>query len=305
MTRQTLIVPVEWKADDEDENTLTGYASTFGNVDLQYDTVAKGAFKNTLGRIRNRDVPYLADHIPSVRNVIGTLTDGAEDAKGLKIKVEFAKDADSQAIRQKMIDGHVRKMSIGYEPLQWRYETRGQNRVRVLEDVRLWEVSAVVFPANPQAIIQTVKSAVADAIDTVVAGAVAAGGDEAEVKALIASWGAQAPNLAGDITPGDDTDESGQKPGGVDTKTTTPHLDTENAGAGGGAESSTDTGPDSLTLLMHKADAVLAGRDPDATTDPVQLAGIDARLEALDLFLQRHTRAEELADELATLRGSR
>jgi HK97 family phage prohead protease len=305
MTRQTLVVPVEWKAaDTEDENTLIGYASTFGNVDLQYDVVAKGAFKNTLGRIRNREVPYLADHIASVRNVIGTLTEAEEDNKGLKIRVQFARDADSQAIRQKMIDGHVRKMSIGYEPLQWRYETRGQNRIRVLEDIRLWEVSAVVFPANPRAVIQTVKSAVAEAIDTVVAGAVAAGGDEAEIKALIADWGAQAPNPAGDIDPGHDHDEPGRRPGDVDTKTTTPHLDTD-AGAGGGAESTKDAGPDSLTLLMHKADAVLAGRDPDAMTDPVKQAGIDARLEALDISLQRHTRAEELADELAALRGHR
>ncbi|GAA0976063.1 HK97 family phage prohead protease [Nocardiopsis tropica] len=305
MNRQTLVVPVEWKAaDDEDENTLVGYASTFGNVDLQYDTMQKGAFKNSLPRVVKGEVPYLADHVASVRNVIGTLTEAEEDNRGLKIKVKFATDADSQAIRQKMIDGHVRKMSIGYEPLQWRYETRGQNRVRVLEDVRLWEVSAVVFPANPQAVIQTVKSAVAEAIDTVVAGAVAAGGDEVELKALIASWGAQSPNPAGGLAPSDSTDEPGTAPGTLVTKTTTPHLDTD-AGADGGAELKTDTDPGSLTLLMHKADAVLAGRDPDATADPVKLAGVDARLEALDTFLQRHTRAEELADELAALRGDR
>ncbi|WP_304455983.1 HK97 family phage prohead protease [Nocardiopsis sp. YSL2] len=299
---QTLVVPVEWKAaDDTDENTLTGYASTFNNVDLQYDTVAKGAFKNSLGRVAKGEVPYLADHRASVRDVLGTLTEAEEDNRGLKIKVRFANDADSQAIRQKMMDGHVRKMSIGYEPLQWRYETRGQKRVRVLEDVKLWEVSAVVFPANPAAIIQTVKSAVAETIDTVVAGAVAAGGDEAEIKAAIAAWGTpltdQAPGAA-------------EQPGQPEKKTdTTPHLEKDEAGADGGAEPKKDTGehtgPDSLTLKMHRADAVLAGRDPDEVADPVKYAGTSARLDALGDWVERSTRADELAEELASLRGNR
>jgi HK97 family phage prohead protease len=297
---QTLVVPVEWKAaDEDDENTLTGYASTFNNVDLQHDSVAKGAFKNTLGRVRNGEVPYLADHRASVRDVLGTLTDAIEDNKGLKIKVRFAKDADSQAIRQKMMDGHVRKMSIGYEPLQWRYETRGQKRVRVLEDVKLWEVSAVVFPANPAAVIQTVKSAVAETIDTVVAGAVAAGGDEAEIKAAIAAWGTLAPLT--DQAPGTE-----EQPGEPEKKTdTTPHLEKDDAGADKGAEPGKGEGPNSLTLLMHKADAVLAGRDPDEVADPVKYAGTSARLDALGDWVERNTRADELAEELASLRGNR
>ena len=36
------------KSFDEDKGTITGYLSTFGNVDLQKDCVVKGAFKKTL-----------------------------------------------------------------------------------------------------------------------------------------------------------------------------------------------------------------------------------------------------------------
>lgn len=298
MSRQTLVVPVEWKAADGDEdNVLEGYASTFGNIDLQYDVVAQGAFKNTLARVRKGEVPYLADHMASVRNVLGTLVEAVEDSKGLRIKVRFAGDADAQAIRQKMMEGHVNKMSIGYEPMQWRYESRGEKRVRVLEDVKLWEVSAVVFPANPEAVIERVKSAVQDTIDEAVQGAVAAGGDERQIKAAIAAWASDA--AVTDVVPGaaEPPEQPQSKTGSALT-----HLDTEDAGDTEGAEPKPGDGPDSLTLKMHRADAVLAGRDPDEVADPITYAGTTARLDALSTWLTRSNREAELADELNRLR---
>jgi len=304
MSRQTLVVPVDWKAADDEDNVLEGYASTFGNTDLQYDVVAKGAFKNSLGRVRKGEIPYLADHMASVRNVLGTLVDATEDSKGLRIKVRFAGDPDAQAIRQKMMEGHISKMSIGYEPMQWRYESRGEKRVRVLEDVKLWEVSAVVFPANPEAVIERVKSAVHDTIDEAVQGAVAAGGDEREIKAAIADW-AKAATVAdvGDVAgqlgevepPSDSSEES----------SSTPHLETGEAEGGDGAESQKGDGPDALTLMYRRADNLLAGRDPDATADPVKYAGTAERLGLLEKWMEQSHREAELTEQLAELRGSR
>lgn len=305
MSRQTLVVPVDWKAvDNADENVLEGYASTFGNIDLQYDVVAKGAFKNTLARVKKGDVPYLADHMASVRNVLGTLVDASEDSKGLRIKVRFSGDADAQSIRQKMMEGHVTKMSIGYEPMQWRYETRGEKRVRVLEDVKLWEVSAVVFPANPQAVIERVKSAVHDTIDEAVQGAIAAGGDEREIKAAIADW-AKAATVAdaGDVTQGQDEVEQSTAPAEEPSSTDT-HLETGEA-HGDGAESEKGDGPDSLTLKYRQADNLLAGRDPDATADPVKYAGTAERLGLLEKWIEQSNREAELAEQLGELRGNR
>ncbi|MFE9337759.1 HK97 family phage prohead protease [Streptomyces sp. NPDC007063] len=304
MSRQTLVVPVDWKAiDGDDENVLEGYASTFDNIDLQYDVVAKGAFKSTLSRVRKGEVPYLADHMASVRNVLGTIVDAVEDEKGLKIQVRFAGDADAQAIRQKMEEGHIRKMSIGYEPLQWRYETRGQKRVRVLEDVKLWEVSAVVFPANPEAVIERVKSAVHDTIDEAVQGAVAAGGDEREIKAAIADW-AKASTVA-DV--GDVAEQLGavEPSSSSEGSSSTPHLETGEAEGGDSAESQKGDGPDALTLMYRRADNLLAGRDPDATADPVKYAGTTERLGLLEKWMEQSHREAELTEQLAELRGSR
>lgn len=301
MSRQTLVVPVEWKAADDEDNVMEGYASTFGNVDLQFDVVAKGAFKNTIGRVKKGEVPFLADHMASVRNVLGTLVDAQEDSKGLRIKVRFSEDADAQAIRQKMLGKHVNRMSIGYEPMQWRYETRGEQRVRVLEDVRLWEVSAVVFPANPEAVVQTVKSAVRDTIDTVVAGAVASGGDEREIKAALAEW------MSGTVKGGaPGVVEPPASPERKQGSTDTTHLDTEDAGQPEGAEPGKgERGPDSLTLKMRRADAVLAGRDPDEIADPVQLAGVTTRLDLLADWVKQATREAEPADGRDVFRGNR
>lgn len=283
MKLQTVIVPVEWKAADDDANVLEGYASTFGNVDLQYDVIAQGAFKNTIPAVRKGDVPFLADHNASVRDVLGTLVDASEDSKGLRIKVKFADDADAQAIRTKMLGKHVKKMSIGYQPMQWRYETRGDDRVRVLEDIKLWEVSAVVFPANPEAVIDRVKTALRDTIDAVVAGAVTNGADETEIKAALADWAKNA--AVTDVAPGDaEPPEPNDDKGSADTT----HLDTKDDGQPG-AEPGTDHGPDSLTLKLRAADAVLAGRDPDEIADPVKVAGLTTRLELLDDWLQQHT----------------
>lgn len=297
MSRQTLVVPVDWKAADDEENVLEGYASTFGNMDLQYDVVAKGAFKNSIGRVKKGEVPYLADHMASVRNVLGTLVDATEDSKGLRIKVRFAGDPDAQAIRQKMMEGHISKMSIGYEPMQWRYETRGEKRVRVLEDVKLWEVSAVVFPANPEAVIERVKSVVQETIDAAVEGAVVAGGDAQEIKAAIAAWAKSATVAdAGDTTDGTpgEVEPLGTSDEGSSSADDTTHLETGSAGDDEGAEPRKGHGPDSLTLKYRAADAVLAGRDPDEIADPVKLAGSMERLDLLDQWVKQASREADL-----------
>src|SRR5699024_11634335 len=45
---ERMTVDIEWKAAADDDGTLEGYASTFGNVDLGQDVVEKGAFLDTI-----------------------------------------------------------------------------------------------------------------------------------------------------------------------------------------------------------------------------------------------------------------
>lgn len=179
-----LVVPVEWKATTDltitpaltrclearkvkaDEGQyLEGYASTFGNVDLGGDVVVKGAFTKTIANIKANGIPLLADHMPTVQSVLGTIFDAKQDAHGLKIKALFSTAPSAQDAYIKGTEGHLSKMSIGYEPMDYAYEDREGMRVRLLKEIKLWECSVVVFPMNPEAVIDRVKGWLALADD--------------------------------------------------------------------------------------------------------------------------------------------
>jgi len=161
---ERLILPVEWKAAADDSGTLEGYLSTFGNVDLGYDVVQKGAFKKTIAKIKAEGIPLLADHVASSASLLGTIIDASEDSNGLKIKARFSSAPSAQDVRIKLLEGHLKTMSMGYEATKYRYEERDGKTVRLLDEVKLWEGSVVVFPMNPEAVVSRVKS-LADTLD--------------------------------------------------------------------------------------------------------------------------------------------
>lgn len=149
-----LAFPFEIKSLTE-AGEFSGLASVYNVRDLQGDVVARGAFQKTLSSGKQR--PLLFEH----RDTIGTVN--LEDSeKGLLAKGRLslgnsrAKDAYA-LLKDKAVEG----MSIGYETIKADYE--GENRI--LQEVKLWEVSLVTFPANPAATVTTVKSA-RDALST-------------------------------------------------------------------------------------------------------------------------------------------
>jgi HK97 family phage prohead protease len=153
-----LTVPVEWKA-AADTGSLTGYASTFGNVDLGGDVVVPGAFRQAVAAIKSgRTIPLLADHVASTDNVIGTIHDATETDAGLVIAAKLARTQRAQDMRSLLTDGHVNRLSIGYQTLDESFEDRDGKAVRLLREVELYEVSAVVFAMNPQAAVTSAKT---------------------------------------------------------------------------------------------------------------------------------------------------
>jgi phage head maturation protease len=64
-----------------------------------------------------------------------------------------------------LLEGHLSKLSIGYETTDDAYEERGGQRVRLLKGIKLWETSVVVFPMNAQAVVSTVKSGLEGGLD--------------------------------------------------------------------------------------------------------------------------------------------
>lgn len=145
--------PLEIKEFDN-EGKFSGYGAVFGNIDGWGDVIKKGAFKNS---IKSRKPVMLWQHDSS--EPIGYYEKIFEDDTGLFVEgqllldIEKAKEAHI-LLKNKAIKG----LSIGYIPVDWRYEKLNGQEVRMLNEIDLWEVSLVTFPANPAANVTDVKS---------------------------------------------------------------------------------------------------------------------------------------------------
>lgn len=168
MSRQFLS-RFEVKELDEDARTFTGLAATY-DLDLGGDVIKPGAFKRTLKgwKSSKRVLPLLDSHNAhsTVRNVVGKMTDGEETKDGLLSTFEVIDGPDGDEIYRRVKGGFVDGLSIGYSAVKVKYPTPEEEQAtgvyRYLEEVKLHEVSVVLWPMNPEARIDTasVKAAI-------------------------------------------------------------------------------------------------------------------------------------------------
>ena len=143
------------KAEDEDDKYgyISGYASTFGNVDSVGDKVAKGAFAIS---IATKMPKMLWQH--DRWQPIGSWTDAKEDDYGLWVQGRILKTVPQgltafNLLKEEAISG----LSIGYRVQDYEYDN--ETGIYTLKQVNLLEVSVVTFPANELAEVANVKSA--------------------------------------------------------------------------------------------------------------------------------------------------
>lgn len=156
MQIKQLVVPLELKTLNE-TGEFAGYGSVFGNIDSYGDVVVKGAFRNFLSTNAAEVVKMLWQHNPE--EPIGVYDEIREDEIGLFVKGRLLKDDVIKAkeayalLKNKALSG----LSIGYSVNSGgsRY---GDDGLRYLTDIKLWEVSVVTFPANAAANVNSVKS---------------------------------------------------------------------------------------------------------------------------------------------------
>lgn len=157
--------PFEVKSIDEDQGLVTGYLSTFGNIDEQNDRVMPGAFRKTLLEAKARMdngrrflIPALWMHDPN--DPIGGVVEAQEDEHGLLITMRLDITTNAQGhpnnpqatkVFSGFKQGYIDEMSMGYNAIQKDYE----NGIRNLKECRLVESSAVtmLFAANPEALV--------------------------------------------------------------------------------------------------------------------------------------------------------
>lgn len=149
--------PFELKS-ASDNGTFTGYGSVFDELDSYRDIVRKGAFLNSLQadfHAKGRLVPMLWQH--ETWNPIGVYTEVKEDDHGLYVEGQCNMDVQQgreafALMKQRALDG----LSIGYGIK--RYEWDKDQEIRFLNEVKLYEISPVTFPAGDSARVIEAKA---------------------------------------------------------------------------------------------------------------------------------------------------
>lgn len=138
-----------------EDGTFEGYGSIFGNVDCYRESVVKGAFSKSLKKHEQDNNPVLMLWQHSWEDPIGVWKELKEDDRGLygvgEINLDVQKGREAYSLmKQRALTG----LSIGYKEVKY----TDNAEVRLLEEIDLYEISPVTFPANDEARISTVKS---------------------------------------------------------------------------------------------------------------------------------------------------
>ena len=141
--------PFEIKALTE-EGTFEGYAAVFDKPDAMNEVIDAGAFTKSLKEGDTRPILWYHD----VRDPIG-MAELTVDSKGLKVKGQL--NLEVQSAREKhalMKQGAVKGLSFGFQTVKdfW------NDKMRILKEVKLFEISPCTFQAHPKALITAIKS---------------------------------------------------------------------------------------------------------------------------------------------------
>lgn len=146
---------VEQRDDNPDEVGFNGHAAVFESRTWIgpkqggfYEQVAKTAFRKTLGEA---DVRFLINHDPNLvlaRNRSGTLR-LSQDGSGLVTDADMdTRQSYTNDLVISMRRGDVSHMSFAFETVRDSWEVLDDGtELRTLEEVRLWDVSVVTYPA--------------------------------------------------------------------------------------------------------------------------------------------------------------
>ena len=146
-----------------DHGTISGYASTWTREPDSYgDIVAKGAFAEHIAQIKEegRVLPFLFNHkADDLSAYIGTVIELKEDDHGLYFEGTFDDTPEGQRARELALDGRLCKFSFAYDVLEAGEVTLEDGRkANELRKLNIHEVSLVMYPANPDTSVVSVKA---------------------------------------------------------------------------------------------------------------------------------------------------
>jgi len=158
------------------DGTFSGYGSVFENVDYGGDAIKKGATVQSLkdwkskGKMPKMLLQHGGGYMGSAEDMlpIGSWTHMEEDNKGLLVEGKLiALDTDrGKTIYAGLKEGVLDGLSIGYRAKEFTLGTKPDEPYRTIKRLDLMEVSVVLFGMNDKALIDAVKSADIDGLET-------------------------------------------------------------------------------------------------------------------------------------------
>ncbi len=142
----------------DDAGLIEGYASTFDGLDSHNDTIAPGAFADTLNDHKAAGTAPALLWAHRQTEPIGKLTGAGEDGRGLRVrgKLNLKTPAGANAYEHAKA-GDVTGLSIGYRVAPRGATFKGGGRQ--IQKLHLHEVSMIPSPSDSRARILSVKSA--------------------------------------------------------------------------------------------------------------------------------------------------
>lgn len=142
---------------------VTGIFAVHGNLDSYHDISHPGSFSKTLSE-RQKRVKFLWGHdfyspptavIKGIREVArdelpeAVLERAPTATGGVEVVREYLTNERASEVFEAVASGANDEMSYGYDALRFDFQEVDGVQVRNLREVRLWEVSDVLFGANP------------------------------------------------------------------------------------------------------------------------------------------------------------
>ncbi|MGP5505899.1 HK97 family phage prohead protease [Corynebacterium flavescens] len=148
---------------DSGEGLFEGYAAAYGNVDSYGEVIESGAFGESIAAAaaEGRSIPILFEHDRGLNSHVGAVVSAVEDEHGLKIAASLDGDTPEGAKALRLVRGRrVRGLSVGFLVEDYRIDEGEEGQPQfVITKGDLREISLTVSPANPEATIDSAKSA--------------------------------------------------------------------------------------------------------------------------------------------------
>lgn len=142
-----------FKADDNNQLIISGWAAAFGNIDSYGDIIQFGAFTKTLADRKDR-IAFCYQH--EIDEPIGKILLLEERPFGLWVEVAIS--ASESDIQIKIKEGILKEMSIGYRTINCLESMVEESLITTLTEIKLYEISLVTIAANPLSTVEMMKS---------------------------------------------------------------------------------------------------------------------------------------------------